>query len=180
MRRRLLTIASALSMLLCVAMVVLWVQSYLSYLAIGYWFVNGSDGHDHGYFLGSSRSRLLLVADHPTSPALAPPSRFYFIRKDVDSYSPPWLWDSSPRRISCAGFSYEVRLTKNYPGSAIFVPYWFLLVLLLSPVWVRLKRALKRRAPGICVCCGYDLRATPDRCPECGAVAPVATNSASI
>jgi hypothetical protein len=53
------------------------------------------------------------------------------------------------------------------------LPYWAIAAVLCLPVlWRAGAIALRRRAwgPGCCSRCGYDLRATPDRCPECGTV----------
>jgi hypothetical protein len=55
----------------------------------------------------------------------------------------------------------------------IQLPYWLLSLMALYLPGFRLIFVLRRRYRrriGACVKCGYDLRATPDRCPECGAV----------
>jgi hypothetical protein len=58
--------------------------------------------------------------------------------------------------------------------TTVEIPWWSLL--LLFSLWPALNRIarLRHRAKqrrGLCPACGYDLRATPERCPECGAAA---------
>jgi hypothetical protein len=56
---------------------------------------------------------------------------------------------------------------------SIGVPFWLVTIVLASgPAWTITGSVRRRRSrlENLCQQCGYDLRATPDRCPECGAV----------
>jgi hypothetical protein len=60
------------------------------------------------------------------------------------------------------------------PYLAVRIPYW-LVILPTLPVmawwWMRRRReklAAHRRRYGLCLACGYDLRASSGECPECG------------
>jgi hypothetical protein len=57
----------------------------------------------------------------------------------------------------------------NLRTSVVRTPYWMLGVVFLMPLlaWYLVKRS-GHRLPGLCARCGYDLRASPERCPECG------------
>jgi hypothetical protein len=58
----------------------------------------------------------------------------------------------------------------------VAVPHWFLLLLVtLLGVWAYRRRG---RDLGLCYKCGYDLRASSGRCPECGTPLPASQPNA--
>lgn len=80
-----------------------------------------------------------------------------------DSSGPPARW----RHL---GFSYTVLKNPMVEIKAIGVPYWFLTAssLLLPAFWLFVRLRQKNAGSNLCRTCGYDMRATPERCPECG------------
>jgi hypothetical protein len=52
------------------------------------------------------------------------------------------------------------------------IPYWITTVPAIAIAVYAVRSAIRRLppVPGLCPACGYDIRATPERCPECGAV----------
>jgi hypothetical protein len=108
---------------------------------------------------------------------------------------PGWRWEShawavkptaylpKPHIWNHLGFDTR-REVRQWPARSewevtrdVAMPHWFLLVVAGAPLcallyWMRNRcRCRARLRQGRCLRCGYDLRATPERCPECGAPA---------
>jgi hypothetical protein len=96
-------------------------------------------------------------------------------------------WEREPRWMTWqrplvppAGFAARYYVDADQPEYSarrwvLGVPHWFVLsLLLLAPAaWIDRFRKRRRAARlGLCRSCGYDLRASPDRCPECGTAGP--------
>ena len=166
-KRRFFSVLSAISLLLFVAVVALWVRSY--WVGEGFcWRTNGGQ-----YLrLGSQRGGLWY-----SSARLSQGKRLGY---DPSGYQRGPVADSmdgdvTELRWSRIGFRYYgsdrgyLFARKRY----IRIPHWALVAAsgtVLAWCLSRSPRRRRTRRRGDCAACGYDFRATPGRCPECGLV----------
>jgi hypothetical protein len=72
-----------------------------------------------------------------------------------------------------SGWLYRGQLSNNSTITVLVIPFWLpvslLSLLLMAEYFLRQK---KKTPSGHCPVCGYDLRASPLRCPECGTARP--------
>jgi hypothetical protein len=190
MRRRLLRIlldaATVLSLVLCVAAAVLWVRSHQY---ADRWarlqFVPRTGNYWQQVI--SHRGVLVWAAEEPIrrtfeegGPGLGWHHRAWEARAE-NPIIPHLLW--RPTRLQQWGFAYhrgrqvEMEEQGNWPivpHDVFAAPYWFIVLsLAVGPTlaavrWSRAYKARSRSRRGLCQHCGYDCRATPQRCPECG------------
>jgi hypothetical protein len=191
MLRRLYTVLSFLSLLLCVVVVFACFSSYFAFAPFGqywetrYWetcLAGGESTYRNGGWLAKDGSLHFVGSGRKYEPA-SPIAYWSRRRSGVDPA--PGL-QLEPTRFGFANFhrasSWGQGAGTNFQrvtdtNTQLSFPLWMLALLLALPTVGRLvagARRRKRRARGLCPSCGYDLRATPGRCPECGAASPAA------
>jgi hypothetical protein len=177
MKRRLLNLLTAGSLLLCVAVCVLWVRSYWVSEDLGFGTPRGR------CYVCPSSARLdvyLATGEYASEPLgllynrrPEPPAWDEVVWRLQDMIGgPPESYKVLGPRMGFAYFGASTPLG-YYRLSVLSVPCWFVLLLTFLPplAWVRRRARYHRLQHALCPRCGYDLRATPDRCPECGAAA---------
>jgi hypothetical protein len=180
MLRRLFNLGSALLLVLCVGIAALWVRSYLASDCLWTCSPRLNWPGQSTVLLASGQGMVLFECSWD----LDPPGAFGLFSRQRRQ---PWTYERNAARDI---FKYRpgpagLRRWHELPlkgdvgrlfshekgGWSVFVPDWLSLLLtgLLPILWlVGMIRRSRRVTQSLCPSCGYDLRATPDRCPECG------------
>jgi hypothetical protein len=172
MKLRLFNLLAALSLVLCVTMLGFWVRSYWKFDEFYSQVSNepaagccSLDGNLEFYlyprllyarlaYLGGAKWGLLW---------------YVYERKSTQWIGECGMKSMHPPRYNLG--SLGIFFSTN--GDCIYARHWMLALFFAILPLLALVKTLKRTYQmigGRCVRCGYDLRATPDRCPECGTV----------
>ena len=199
--RRLLNLLTALSLALCAASVALWFFSYWGYARRdGYGWSSVIDRRSGGVMIRSTRDTFVTVAaggvqacttfSSSSAPSVVIEGDHLASGRRLSSGRYPLvdgLRPGSDVNFKVLGFQLVVSNYRRMPPGgvpevirlrSVTLPLWFVTAASVAPpaLWLRARRRLRRAgAAGLCPACGYDLRATPGRCPECGGAGSAVT-----
>ena len=177
MLRRLLNLVTLLSLLLCLAVVALWVRSYVASDSVRHhaqitehdvidWIIEAGEGR-----VAISRSRF-----HGTGRVDELHSGWVWERGEP--VNPTFRWVGIPTLpANRLGFHWTADESETVYGTtlrteSVGFPVWAVAILTALLPATQLYRRIRRYGAGRCRSCGYDLRATPKQCPECGTATP--------
>lgn len=176
MIHRAFTILSVLSLLLCLAAAVLWVRSYFRHDAVHVLT------RRHETLVSSDSGRLMfrrLRENHSERLVAKWIVLDAYGSGDFENTDPWW----NRLGFAARGDSVAVRGLVAYSEMTSEIPHWALvLALSLLPIlWRRSSFRARPQNAALCPVCGYDLRASKDRCPECGTpIVEAATGSSCL
>jgi hypothetical protein len=174
---RLFNLAAAISLILCAATAALWARSFWVGDALIWKSVTGGMGpNSTSLSISSVRgefSAARIVRHDPQIPLAPEPYHWIWNAWSVDGERDAaffWPYFYSDR------FPATLTPTSVNTQSGVYFEHAFLVsMLLLVPAaatassFLRARhRCRRKRLRGHCPFCGYDLRATPNCCPECG------------
>jgi hypothetical protein len=181
MKRRLLNLLTLLLLFLSGAVLVVWVRSYWKSDLVCFRRV---ERQTDGSFLSSqrslsSRAGVIYFGRHVWTVAnvgadAGPGFRVRSFPAGAGSWDAGF--NKGTVRWQCLKLAWvdETLAQGNWSRARFLtVPAWMTATLFAALPACQISRRLytRRSRQGLCPGCGYDLRATPDRCPECGAAA---------
>lgn len=175
MTRRLFNAASAISLLICMAVVALWLRSYWRFDVLGTPKTSAVSGEWRTQlFAWSFRGELCLLYVRQTQDYYGDDVWQAFSGEQADleyTLLGSILQGAAETRHGFGQFEVGGQSTPDGRYRFLHLPIWALAcTLALLPLNAACRRLQRRRREGAGHChqCGYDLRASTGRCPECG------------